>query len=571
MDIAIAGSGPAAAAVRGACEDVEATVRDATPGTVGEADVGVVVAPAGSDAFAAANEAADRWVAVEVGGLGGHALDIDAAVTVFDRRGDGARACFDCLRARVASNLGEGEAAERPSGDRSAVRFAGAVAGREVVRLLAGADRGGTVTEVPGPERTVLPVPGCTCGGSRDRALDRSHREADLEDALARAERALDDRVGAVAEVGERESFPIPYYLATTADTTVFSDARAAEFAAGVDTDWNGAFMKALGEGLERYAAGVYRRGEFTVAPERTLANAVPPRSFVRPDEERSPDPDEPLPWVEGEDLTDGSPVRLPAETVHYPPPEERVTPAITTGLGLGNSGAEALLSGLYETIERDATMLSWYSTYEPLGLSVDGEAYADVEKRARAEGLTATALLLTQDVDVPVVGAAVHREGEWPNFAMGSAADLDAGAAARDALGEALQNWMELRGMGPERARKEEAAIGEYADFPRAARRFVEVDGAVPAGSVGPDEPPSGEAELDAVLDRAATAGLEAYGARLTTCDLAAVGFEAVRVVVPSAQPLFTGEPFFGERAREVPAELGFEAALDRPYHPFP
>jgi len=40
---------------------------------------------------------------------------------------------------------------------------------------------------------------------------------------------------------------------------------------------------------------------------------------------------------------------------------------------------------------------------------------------------------------------------------------------------------------------------------------------------------------------------------------------------LVPGAQPLFTGEPFFGDRAREVPRSMGYEPALDRPYHPFP
>jgi ribosomal protein S12 methylthiotransferase accessory factor len=65
--------------------------------------------------------------------------------------------------------------------------------------------------------------------------------------------------------------------------------------------------------------------------------------------------------------------------------------------------------------------------------------------------------------------------------------------------------------------------------------------------------------------------AGLSPVVARLTTRDLATLGFEAVRVLVPGAQPLFTGEPFFGDRAREVPRSMGYEPALDRPYHPFP
>jgi ribosomal protein S12 methylthiotransferase accessory factor len=564
MHVELVGSGPAAAAVRAALEDVDATVSEVSSLT--GADLGVVVAPAGSDQFARADDACDRLVACEIGGVGGHPVDgLDAAVSVFTP--DSAR--FADLRRRVASTTDA--STNGPSGDRSAVRFAGATAGRRAVRVLAGEPLGGTVVELPGGERQFYPAP----DGSRDRSLDRSWRAVDLETALDRAERALDDRVGLLTSVGERESFPVPYYLATTADTTAYSDARAAEFAAGADPDWDRAFVKALGEGLERYCAGVYRQSEFVVAPETNRANPVSPVRFARPDGYRQADREEPVPWVEGEHLVTGTRVSLPAEFVHYPPPQERHKPAITTGLGLGNSGAEALLSGLYEVIERDATMLAWYSTFEPLGLAVDDDRFRTLTKRARAEELDVTPLLVTQDVDVPVVAVAVHREegGEdaWPRFAMGSGADLDPVSAARAALAEALQNWMELRAMGPERAAEEKAAIGDYAEFPPVTRRFVDVESTVPAGSVGPDPLPEGAAELDAVVDRVADAGLDAYAARTTTRDVAELGFEAVRVLIPEAQPLFTGEPFFAERAETVPRELGFEPRLDREYHPYP
>jgi ribosomal protein S12 methylthiotransferase accessory factor len=436
------------------------------------------------------------------------------------------------------------------------------------VRLLAGEPLGGTVVEVPGQEREFLAVP----GEGRDRTLDRSWRSVDLNAALERAEHALDDRVGLLTQVGERESFPIPYYLAGTAETTVYSDAAAAAFAAGADADWDRAFMKALGEGLERYCAGVYRQSAFVVAPETNRARPVSPARFARPDSYRQVDREEPIPWVRGEHLATGERVSLPAEFVYYPPPQERHKPAITTGLGLGNSGVEALLSGLYEVIERDATMLAWYSTFDPLELTIDDDRFGTLVKRARAEELDVTPLLMTQDVDVPVVAVAVHRDGEaWPRFAMGSGADLDPAAAAHAALAEALQNWMELRAMGPEQAADEKAAIGDYAAFPAAAQQFIDVGATVDAGSVGPDALPEGETELDAVVERVTDAGLDAYAARTTTDDVAELGFEAVRVLSPEAQPLFTGEPFFAERAETVPAELGFEPRLEREYHPYP
>jgi ribosomal protein S12 methylthiotransferase accessory factor len=129
----------------------------------------------------------------------------------------------------------------------------------------------------------------------------------------------------------------------------------------------------------------------------------------------------------------------------------------------------------------------------------------------------------------------------------------------------------MELRALGPEAAADEGGAIADYAADPGPAAEFLDAGASVPAASVGPASLPTGPAELEAVLDRMTAAGLDAYAARTTTRDVASLGFEAVRVLVPSAQPLFQGEPFFGDRARTVPAELGFAPALDRAYHPFP
>ncbi|KAB1193982.1 bacteriocin biosynthesis protein SagD [Haloferax sp. MBLA0076] len=562
MNIGLVGSGPAAESIRAACSDIDAPVTETTPDALDGFDLGFVVSAVGDEAFDVADDAAGRWIAVEIGGIGGHAIaDIDAAVSAFDDDSGG----FTDLRARVASTT---ESSGRPSGDRAAVRLAGAVAGRRGISLLSGDDIAGTVVEVPGRERSFLPAPSPT---DRDRTVRRDFRSVELDDALARAEMAVDERVGIVTQVGERESFPLPYYMAQTADTTAYADTRAAELAGGAAAGWDEAYMKALGEALERYSAGVYRSSEFAVAPAASRPGAVPPSRFVRPDSYRDPDPDEPIQWVEGEHLATGESVSLPAEFVHYPPPTERHKPSITTGLGLGNSGTEAILSGLYETIERDATMLAWYSTFDPLGLDVADETFQTLAARARSEALDVTALLVTQDVDVPVVAVAVHRDDEWPQFAMGSGADLDANSAARSALAEALQNWTELRAMGPEQAATQGGAIATYADFPEAAEAFVTPDATIPADSVGPDEVPEGEGELDAVVEHITDAGLDAYVARTTPRDVEQLGFEAVRVLVPQAQPLFIGDPFFADRAESVPRELGFEPRLDREYHPFP
>jgi ribosomal protein S12 methylthiotransferase accessory factor len=566
MTVGTVGSGPAVAAVEAALSDVATAVSSIELSEMPAVDVSVVVGQAGDVRFERANEQALenglRWLAVELGGVGGVPV-VDAAVAAFRPE----TACYECLSERVGANL-DPEADPSAAPPAHTARFAGAVAGREIARHVTdGADVFGRVLEPPRTQRELLPVPHCVCDRGIDRTLGRDFVDRELEDSLARAERAVDDRLGVVQEVGEAESFPVPYYLSQLCDTEGFSDAAADRQAAGVAADWDVAFMKALGEGLERYAAGVYRTESLPVGRPDEVGDAVPPSAFVCRDD---PTVTEPIRWVPGEELGTGERVHLPATFVFHPPPAERFRPSVTTGLGLGNSTVGAIRAGLSEVIERDAAMLAWYSTFEPLAVEIDDETIETLEARARSENLSVTLLLLTQDVDVPVIAAAVHRE-EWPRLALGSGASLDVTAAAQSALAEALQNWVELRGMGPERADQAGGAIGEYASFPPTVESFVEGETTIPAASLRGEETPAGETALAATLERLDAAGLSAYAARTTTRDVAALGFEAVRILVPGAQPLFLAEPYFGDRAETVPEELGFEPRLGRDHHPFP
>lgn len=565
MDVSagLVGSGPAAEAVATALDDLDVPVQRSTVKTLSEHALAVVIDQVDNDTFDSINDSRDGpWVAIELGGIGGHAVaDVEASITGFAPE----TGCYRCLRMRV-------EAREFETGpdeaDPSDVRLAGALAGHRIAASLHGDDVGlfGRVIELPYAERRFLAVATCEhCGGPPSAPLAGDESRS-VEEAIAHAEGGIDERVGIVQSVGEIASFPVPYYLATTAETSGFSEASAANQAAGVAADWNTAYMKALGEALERYSAGVYRSEWFEFANPEALSDAIAPDRFVGVDAT-----DREISWTTGEQLDTTASVSLPAEFVHFPPPEKRFGPSITTGLGLGNNREEALLSGLYEVVERDATMLAWYSTFEPLELGIDDAVFTTLTQRAASEGLSVTPLLVTQDIDVPVVAVAVHREeGDWPRFALGSDADLDADAAARSALCEALQNWMELRSMGAEAAADESGWIGRYGSFPKPAVDFLDSSGRVETSAVGSQSFDEGT-ELDMVVSRVTDAGLTPYGAWITPGDVRTLGFEATRVLVPEAQPLFTRQPAFGERAETVPRSMGFEPRLERDPHPYP
>lgn len=573
MQVGLVGSGAVLSVVAEQVALTDASVTEVEPNSVETVDLAVVAGSVGEALFDTVNDAAIAaeipLLSIERGGIGGVAApDVSAGLAVLAPDGP----CLSCLRRRVAST-GGGDAASDDPPD-TVDRIVGAHAGALAVEIIRsdGEPAAGRVITFPHRERTVLPVPGCAACDQAwtDRWAsppDRSSRT--LSRAIEQAERCLDELFGLVTEIGEAASMPLPYYLASVADTSAFGDARAPPHAAGVSEDWDQAYMKGIGEALERYAAATFRDGLFRTAHPDSLDSRLHPAECVRP---ASRDPiDDPIAWVPGADLATGADRWIPADLVVFPPSRSPVRPPITSGLALGNTAPETALAGLLEIIERDATMLAWYSTFEPVGLAIDDPGFDRLQRRARTEDLETSVVLLTQDVDVPVVGAFVRRPGEFPRFAAGSAAGFDATAVAKDALREALQNWMELAEMGNMGAADEAPRLADYATDPETLDPFVAPDVEVDAAGLVESPPTDPSEALDRLVAEVTSANMRPSIAWLTTRDLRSVGFVAARVVVPSAQPLLLDTIYFGERARTVPESMGFAPRLDRDPHPFP
>ncbi|MFB6186597.1 MAG: YcaO-like family protein, partial [Halobacteriaceae archaeon] len=371
MAVGIAGEGPAVTALEHAFSAANLQCDGVSIGELQEYEMGIVVGVVGSAGFERANsilfETDTPWCAIEIGGIGGCGIEsISATISLFGPR----QGCYECLQTRVkstdTSNTG---VSESPSTD---IYYAGATAARLTIQFFNDSVETGTIIEIPYAEHTLHPVPHCNvCDNNSHQTLQIQHTDRSLDESIHLAELGVDDKVGIISVIGERESYPAPYYLAQLSETDSFSEQSAPKHAAGVAVDWDRAFMKGLGEAYERYCSGVYKTEKLTKTSITNVTNPIKPDEFVRPSDADEITVNEEILWTPGISLPSEMDVHLPAELVYFPPPEERIRPAITTGLGLGNSTVEALLSGLYEIIERDAAMIAWYSTYEPLGLSI--------------------------------------------------------------------------------------------------------------------------------------------------------------------------------------------------------
>ncbi|MGI5271147.1 YcaO-like family protein [Nonomuraea sp. CA-218870] len=392
--------------------------------------------------------------------------------------------------------------------------------------------------------------------------------------------------------------------------------ADSAALGAGSCYDQNGgagltreaARAAAIGEGLERYCAAFSQPDQVTVATWRGLAaGGHPPPGpaeyalFHRDQAEHAPhfDDDTPIAWLRAYSLSRAAWSHVPACLVHLPylpqgqdVEEHIIGPAISTGLACAASRAEAVLSGLYEAIERDAFMISWLREL-PLGRVdlLSHPAIAEVyTARLRRPGLDYHVLDMTTDLGVPAFMCLLldHRQ-DPPIACAGGAAHHDPAKAVLKALVEAAQTreWAKYlcrtRAGSPAPPADElttfEDHVFHYASGGSARALEPFLDRPVVPLPAGGEPPADHRTAIDAVLGRLGAAGLEALTVDLTTPDVAGCGYHVVKVLVPGLQPLYADESrpllgghrlYAGHPDAPCPRPSG-PGDLNRAPHPYP
>ncbi|MDS0258208.1 YcaO-like family protein [Haloarcula sp. S1CR25-12] len=364
------------------------------------------------------------------------------------------------------------------------------------------------------------------------------------------------------------------------------------------------ALTAAIGEGVERYSAAIYRDRDLredaygaldnavdpadvvTFAPEQRAAGTVPPACYERGDELR---------WVAGERATDGTTVQVPAQLVYlsYDTRDRPFVRApISTGLAAGLERAGAVRRGLLEVVERDAFML-YYLTESPLpSVRVpdrDGPVGTLCDRLDRA-GIDWRLLDARTDLGIPVVVAVLVDRHGLPEVSVAAAAAVDASGAAQSALEEAIQTrryQQHLRARTEERPSLSALSPAEVGREERLLA-WSERGAAAELPAWTDTESTTTPAEIDAEtgpLDASdvvptVTDTWDVYTVDVTTRDVAAAGFTVVRVLAPAAQPLYLSGAhryWGGDRLSTVPVDRGYSSASPAPTdlndcpHPFP
>jgi ribosomal protein S12 methylthiotransferase accessory factor len=399
-------------------------------------------------------------------------------------------------------------------------------------------------------------------------------------------------------------------------DTSRFSDVVNTSKGGGGGERLENALAASLGEAVERYCMFFYDKEQMVFAPYREIQqDAVSPeqvRLYSREQVEalgpdtraRYLEEDTPVRWVWGTSLTDQRPRLVPASFVYmgykYDDDEPPIGRNASTGLAAGLTIEEAILTALYEVIERDAFTLCWLQQRPGRRIEVDDEVLDTLLRRRFHKGHPKVDLQIYDiTTDVPVFSAFVvmRRPTEFGvATCVGSTTRLVPGQAVHKCLIEAGQAIPYFRFLLAQLADWEPRAdFSDVSSFDHHCVFYLKRPELVPdafaflkasadpvrLSSIPDRSTGSVRGDIERCVALLQQSGLEVIVVEITTPDALDVGLRVVRVVVPGMVPLHGVHrfPFLGsKRLYDLPQKLGEskpgpggDAGLNPYPHPFP
>lgn len=267
-------------------------------------------------------------------------------------------------------------------------------------------------------------------------------------------------------------------------------------------------------------------------------------------------DPARPIDWTPAWSLSQERWRLVPSALAYYAYPTEGggdVCFGCSNGVAAGNCLEEAILQGLCELVERDATAMWWYHKLRKPAVdwrSFDSSFAATVVHTVNELGFSLEILDLTHDLGIPVFSAnLMDRENRFKSHGLGC--HQDPRIALERAVSEVGQMWQGLHDIDALSCKIQQAPISQekflradpaqtkrtYADFPVVRRAdFAE--------------------DIQAIIRLLQGRGLELMVLDLTRPD---VGLSVARVIVPGMVHFW---PRFGcRRLYDVPKAAGWIA----------
>lgn len=376
-----------------------------------------------------------------------------------------------------------------------------------------------------------------------------------------------------------------------------------------VGQDLENVYSRAIGEFFERYCLLFYKQKDLvrsSLSALRKAGKKVLPlehlAGFSTDQKKRKQqvrwDETSIFPFTQMTRYSTGEKVLAPAQLIfwNYVPIEGEsfLGEGNTNGAGGMFTKEGALLSGLYELIQRDAFLIFWLNKLAPPRIDPDtvpNEQFQDLLAQSRRYGFNVHVLDTTLDTGIPSSAVVLEDPtGKSSRFCVGGGCELDAGKAIAKSLEEAwgVHYWTGMlppyslakdyqpfaKGIGQD----ERLALWANPEMADAFAFFL-------AGNERPfsellrmPEFSSNKEELRWAVERVERLGkgYEVYYYLASHQLLSHYSYYSAQVVVLPFIPLYLFErnaPLGAQRLREIPGKFGYRAARElNPFpHPFP
>jgi len=277
------------------------------------------------------------------------------------------------------------------------------------------------------------------------------------EKALQKAVKAISSEVGLlnmVLKLPRLNNDPkMVSYGIWPSDTQYLNGQKFEGRSSGCGFEWTNAILSTIGETVERYAPAFYNINESVYSSYDQLQHhAVPPSEYALFCEEQYEEKrfrlqrftnDLPLHWFKTTDLTNGQETWCPGQFIYIPFPNDKawVTLNTSTGLAAHSNYYKAILTALYETIERDAFVIAWSHNLVTPKIVID-QPIQQLLDQTFPKHYDWHFFDISFDLEVPSVLGICFGEAEYGKF-------VAVGASTRATYGAAIQKVVQEIGQG--------------------------------------------------------------------------------------------------------------------------
>lgn len=424
---------------------------------------------------------------------------------------------------------------------------------------------------------------------------------------INRSLKLISNKIGLFQNVGKASLFnsdpKIIGYTSFNCNTVRLGAENYAGKSGGCGFEWENSFLASIGEGVERYCTVFYdlkklkrgtfkgfKKGEATMPHKFALfhPNQYKKKGFpFAPFEE-----DTGLYWERVYDLIGNKYIYCPAIFVYMPftSDERYISEQISTGFAAHSDYYKALLSGLYEVIERDSFMIAWTNLLDLPKIKIEGSLKKFVDT-ILPNHFELHLFDMTTDIKVPSVFGILKGKHDFGEFiAFSAATRFTYSEAVKKTILELCQSVPYFRYLLPENKNKNFNDYGDLKSFEDHSVFYTKKKDHRNIFDKWLNKTPDLRidfSEKNSLTAKGTIASIKKEFVKknyqilvkdVTTFDVNKAGFKVVRVICPELIHIngsYNSYYFGGKRLYDVPEKMGYNKKtydeLNFMPHPFP